>query len=524
MRTGQEYLEALNDGRSVWVGNERIDNVATHPKTRDYAQRVADFYDLHHREDLQDRLTWVDADGTRRMGMWQQPKDPEGLKWRRRYYETVLREMGGGVWGRMPDTNNSVLITYVDDPDPWVEQSIGADGHIKTSNMTDFWEMCRAGDLNTGPLFVDPQTDRGNEAAQAVSPALRIVDKTDEGIVVNGVKAIGTATPFTDWLHLGVFFRPGIVGEQVIYAAIPTNTPGVTIVCRESLVKSNPGDDIEHPLASQGDELDNSVLLDNVLIPWNQVFHIGNPEHAALYPQRVFDWLHHHIVVRGMVKSEVMLGLALLMTESIGTNYIPPVQARLASLAQFHQVMKAMVVASETEGFYGPGGHYKPNILHVDFGRAQYIESMPKMTHELLDLCGRSALIFPTESQWEDPELRKWVEPLNTGPTNKPYDRLKIARVIRDWFLTDWGDRQAMFENFQGTPLLMIRFLTMRRAEFAPSGPAADLARQVVGIVSEGDSQYLDQAAYARLQDQDRGAALADDETAEETPAASTAS
>jgi aromatic ring hydroxylase len=37
LRTGQQYLEALNDGRVVWVGNEKVDNVATHAATRDYA-------------------------------------------------------------------------------------------------------------------------------------------------------------------------------------------------------------------------------------------------------------------------------------------------------------------------------------------------------------------------------------------------------------------------------------------------------------------------------------------------------
>ncbi len=49
LRTGKQYLEALNDGRVVWVGNEKIDNVATHPLTRDYAQRTAEFFDLHNR-------------------------------------------------------------------------------------------------------------------------------------------------------------------------------------------------------------------------------------------------------------------------------------------------------------------------------------------------------------------------------------------------------------------------------------------------------------------------------------------
>ena len=39
------------------------------------------------------------------------------------------------------------------------------------------------------------------------------------------------------------------------------------------------------------------MIFDNVLIPWKYVFHIGNPDHAKLYPQRVFDWGHYYALV-----------------------------------------------------------------------------------------------------------------------------------------------------------------------------------------------------------------------------------
>src|SRR3546814_21120157 len=54
----------------------------------------------------------------------------------------------------------------------------------------------------------------------------------------------------------------------------------------------------EHPMSAQGDELDSPTIFENVFIPWKQVFHIGNPEHATLYTQRIFDWLHYHILIR----------------------------------------------------------------------------------------------------------------------------------------------------------------------------------------------------------------------------------
>ena len=60
-------------------------------------------------------------------------------------------------------------------------------------------------------------------------------------------------------------------------------------------------------------------MFDNVLIPWKYVFHIGNPEHAKLYPQRVFDWGHYYALVRQAVRAELLAGLAILMCEHLGT-------------------------------------------------------------------------------------------------------------------------------------------------------------------------------------------------------------
>src|SRR5581483_8184470 len=113
-------------------------------------------------------------------------------------------------------------------------------------------------------------------------------------------------------------------------------------------------------------------------------------------------------------------------------------------------------------------------------------------------------IIFPTQNQWEDENIHGWLEHLQTGPTKRPMDRIAISRVLRDLFLTDWGDRQKMFDNFQGTPLMMIRFLTMRRAEFAADGPATTFAREVCGIAldeAEDTTEYTSQASYARAQD-----------------------
>ena len=70
-------------------------------------------------------------------------------------------------------------------------------------------------------------------------------------------------------------------------------------------------------------------------------------------------------------------------------------------------------------------------------------------------------------------------------------------------FLSDWGDRGRMFDQFNGTPLNTIRMLTMHRTEFQPNGPMTAFAREVCGIpLVEGQGTVKEQvAAYVKAQD-----------------------
>src|SRR5262245_65953793 len=110
--------------------------------------------------------------------------------------------------------------------------------------------------------------------------------------------------------------------------------------------------------------------------------------------------------------------------------------------------------------------------------------------------------MFPTDKQWENPALQPWFEKLNKGATGEAYDRVKIARVVRDLYLTDWGSRLFLFENFNGTPLQTLLALTMKRAEFTGSGPLAEVARKVCGIErKDGMTEYKSTVEYAKAQD-----------------------
>ena len=48
VRTGQEYIESLRDGRAIYVAGERVQDVTTFPPFRGVVQTLARLYDLQH--------------------------------------------------------------------------------------------------------------------------------------------------------------------------------------------------------------------------------------------------------------------------------------------------------------------------------------------------------------------------------------------------------------------------------------------------------------------------------------------
>ena len=79
LRTGKEHLESLRDGRVVYVGGERIDDVTTHPAFRAAAQTVAGIYDLKGDPANRDTMTY-EEDGGRHSIYFLKPKTREDLQ------------------------------------------------------------------------------------------------------------------------------------------------------------------------------------------------------------------------------------------------------------------------------------------------------------------------------------------------------------------------------------------------------------------------------------------------------------
>lgn len=482
MRTGAEYLESLRDGRNVIIDGERIEDVTKHPLTRGYAAQAARFYDLHHEPENQASLTFVDEDGTRRPVGWLYPRNQHDLERRRDYANQVIRSFGGGAFGRLPQSNNGNWYAFVDDTTPWAELSKDTPATVDLArNIIADFEANRDADLWTVPLLNDVQRDRSDPSVAARNPMLRVKERNDEGIVVAGWKGVSTAVIFADTILLGNIVKPGTEPEHIIWASVPVNHPNVTHVGRRS--NATPAESaFERPLSSLGDELDSMAYFDDVFIPWEHIYHLGNVDHSRLYAQRTFDFEHADTLHHMIVNAELMTGLAVLVAQSTGTAQHPVVGSDIADLVRFHETLRAFSIASEATAFVTPRGLCKPNNIFYDFGRAHYLENVGRLTEKLVEMCGRSAVLSPSEKDFEVPEIGTRLLEMFHGTTLSAHDKVRLFKFVQDRFLSDWAGRFRSFERFQGTPLFLIKLLTMQRISTDPGGSITELAREAIGL------------------------------------------
>ena len=110
--SGQRKLERMRDGRAVYIGAERVDDVTSHPAFREGAKTVAGLYDLKA-DPQKNELFSYDEDGESISLYWLRCRNRDDLARRMRCCKAIADATYGFV-GRSPD-QVSGLITGLGD-------------------------------------------------------------------------------------------------------------------------------------------------------------------------------------------------------------------------------------------------------------------------------------------------------------------------------------------------------------------------------------------------------------------------
>ena len=130
LRTGKEHLESLRDGRTVYIGSERVDDVTRHPAFCNAAATVAALYDMKADAGNRETLSY-EEDGARHSIYFLRPRTREDLQ-RRMVGHRRIADMTFGMFGRSPDHVASFVTGMAIKPDALPAPCAHADNSCAT--------------------------------------------------------------------------------------------------------------------------------------------------------------------------------------------------------------------------------------------------------------------------------------------------------------------------------------------------------------------------------------------------------
>lgn len=153
VRTGQEYVEGLRDGRRIWQGGRRIEDVPSHPGFAGTVRTLARRYDAQYDPALVDRLTVV-WEGERISYRYHPPCSADDLARKRRHTEFWAEETLGQM-GRFPDYCAEMTIGMLD-----VAEGLASTNPRWAQNLRAYHRHCAERDLSLTHALNDQFFDR----------------------------------------------------------------------------------------------------------------------------------------------------------------------------------------------------------------------------------------------------------------------------------------------------------------------------------------------------------------------------
>jgi 4-hydroxyphenylacetate 3-monooxygenase oxygenase component len=440
-RTGREYIEALRDGRQVWHAGRRIPDVTAHPGFVGTIRTLARLYDQQHDPAYRDLMT-TEWEGERISLSYLPARSPEQLAAKRRNIE-IWAEATLGHMGRFPDFCAQLVAGLVDAAD-----ALGARDPRFAANARAYHRYCATRDLCLTHALNDQFYDRSKKVSEQDDPdlCLHVVRETSDGPVVRGLRNLATLAPISDEC-LVYPNRPRDISEPdyAIVFAIPMNAPGLITICRDLYAEG--ADPERHPLTTRFDEVDASLVFDDVLVPWERVFVYRDVPLAAGFHAAVNIWGTYTTLVRLIKRLEAFIGVAELLVQWDARAKTPAVQRMMGQLLEDLAVLRACVRASEAEAYYTPRGHYVPR--NPPAYRLYSIESADRAFRLLQDLLTSYLILTGGPSDLASAEIGPYVERFFRGGAPTTRENLRVLAVAADMVQSAFGIRQQLYERFQ---------------------------------------------------------------------------
>jgi 4-hydroxyphenylacetate 3-monooxygenase len=456
-RTGAEFLDRLSRTRThVEIQGQTLHGgIADHPAFRNVVRSYAALFDLQHAPESRNILTYPSPSTNDPVATsFLIPRTREDLAKRGQACK-LTADASFGMLGRTGDYLNSALMALAS-AKSWFAQTDGT----FADNITRYYEQVREQDLLCTHTLIPPQANRAQPGSQQGGGALmaHITKQDDNGIVVRGARMLATIGPFAD--ELLVFPSTVLRGtpEDKPYSfafAIPTDAPGLRFIAREPFDYGR--GHFDHPLGSRFDESDAVVVFDDVHVPYERCFTLGDPEICNGFYTKTDALQHmtHQVVARTTAKTEFILGLTTVLTEAIGIGGFQHVQADLAEIITTLETLRALNRAAEADAKANDYGVITPAWPPLNAARNLYPKLYQRFPEILRKLGASGLMATPTEADVIGPAAQD-IDQYLQAATLTGRDRVRLFRLVWDACASAFAGRQALYEYyFFGDPVRM---------------------------------------------------------------------
>ena len=415
---GKEKLERMRDGRAIYIGAERVDDVTRHPAFRNAAQTIAGLYELKADPGQRDLFTF-EEDGERYGLPWLRCRTREDLARRMRAMKAIA-DATYGMIGRSPD-HVAGLITGLAMKPALLDSLTPGFGE----NLIRYYEHARKNDLYLSFAVTPPSGIRAREIFTGEArddPTLQVVGEDDGGVIISGMKMLATGAVFADEVWIGNLTAIDDKRQsESITCALPIATPGVSFWAREPYER-RARHEADYPLSFRFDETDTVLVCDRVKVPWERVFlHNNGAMSRRIYIETPANcYQNQQSNIRFWAKMGLIVGLASRMCQANGVDKIPAVRETLGRLAALEATIGAMVNGQIEACEPWPEGYVTPNrrMVYATLNWCQ--EHHTEIIDTLRTLAGAAP-------------LSETVRHLNAGQTKPPATACPASQLVKGW-------------------------------------------------------------------------------------------
>jgi 4-hydroxyphenylacetate 3-monooxygenase len=451
LRSGANYLEALRDGRRVYIGSELVRDVTSHGAFRNAAHSFAEIYDRKRAPENREALSF--EENGERFSIWfLKSKTRDDLRKRAEGHRRVA-EWSYGLLGRSPDHVASFVTGLAMHPELFEANRKGFG-----ENLLGYYDELRCKDLFASYVVIAPQGARDPALYQREGqkvPTLHVTAEKDDGIVINGVKMLGTAAVFSDetWVGNLLPLSPD-QKEQAVTCAVPLNAPGVSIWARKSFERYAVSE-LDNPFSSRFDESDAIVVFENVKVPWERVFLLDDVimsrEMYFKTPSHVMG--NYQAIIRFLEKLKFIVGIAYKAAEINSVIQVPAVRDTLAKLAAAEAGLQAMIAGQIEDMEMTTTGYVHINRRGLYAALHWCTNNYYIIAETVRELLGAGPFQMPAEvSVLNDPGLRETFDTYWSVANATAVERLKFIKLAWDYLGSEFASRHGQYERFYAGP------------------------------------------------------------------------